>query len=152
MDHVYAISTAKTEYREGYNTGDVHRVLAVFADAFIDMSEGQSSTFGTSAQTALRARLTDLFANYDVTVGMMICDIAVAADGLTAFDYGWHKFWLTSKSGGERLFFKLKYFEQWKLIDGSWKITYLITSKEENPRMVPRPESEVVAELAMAAG
>jgi ketosteroid isomerase-like protein len=151
MDHVYAISAAKTEYREGYNTGSIERVLAVFADAFIDMSEGQCSIFGPEAKRMLRIRLADLFAHYEVTVGMMIADIVVSADGLSAYDFGWHKFWLTSKAGGEKLFFKLKYFEQWKLIDGKWKITYLISSKEQEPRMEPRPESEVVQELAVVA-
>lgn len=36
----YAISVAKTEYREGYNTGDLERVLSVVADSFSNMSEG----------------------------------------------------------------------------------------------------------------
>jgi ketosteroid isomerase-like protein len=148
MDHLYAISAAKTEYREGYNTGDIERVLAVFADAFIDMSEGQVSVFGPEAKRLLRIRLADLFAHYEVTIGMMIVDIQVAADGQSALDFGWHKFWLAPRSGGAKLYFKLKYFERWALIDGRWKITYLISSKEEEPRMEPRPESEVVAELA----
>jgi ketosteroid isomerase-like protein len=147
MDDVYSISVAKTEYREGYNTGDVERVLAVFADAFIDMSEGQPSSFGTDAAAALRLRLQDLFRNYDVTLFAMIIDIVPMGDW--AYDYGWHKFSLRPKGGGRELKFRLRYFERWeKAGENAWKITYIITSKEEMPSMEPFPESQVVASLA----
>jgi len=39
MDDVYAINVAKSNYREGFNTGDVERVLSVFAPEFTGRSE-----------------------------------------------------------------------------------------------------------------
>src|SRR6059058_284625 len=53
----YGISVAKTEYREGYNTGDVERILSVFADSFTNMSEGEPSFYGDEAKQALRQQL-----------------------------------------------------------------------------------------------
>ena len=43
MDDVYAINVAKSNYREGFNTADVERVLSVFAPEFTDMSDTLSS-------------------------------------------------------------------------------------------------------------
>ena len=46
MDDIHAINLAKTEFRDGYNAGDVEQVLSVFADALTDMSDGQPSFWG----------------------------------------------------------------------------------------------------------
>src|SRR5437763_1777919 len=62
----YAISVAKTEYREGYNTADVERILSVFADSFTNMSEGEPSFYGDEAKQALRQQLSNLFSEYQV--------------------------------------------------------------------------------------
>ena len=40
MDDAYAIRLAKTEVREAYRTGNVNRLLGVFADSFSDLSVG----------------------------------------------------------------------------------------------------------------
>ena len=83
----YAISVAKTEYREGHNTGDVARVLSVFADSFTNMPEGEPSFYGEEAKQALRAQLSKLFALYEVRMEVVIIDIAIC--GNTAIDRGW---------------------------------------------------------------
>ena len=45
MDDTYLINVAKTEFREGYNRGDVDRILSVFdEEGFTDMSEGVPSS------------------------------------------------------------------------------------------------------------
>lgn len=140
MDDVYAIHAAKTEFREACNAGDVDRVLSVFAAGFTDMSEGQPSFFGSDAPTALRQRLSELFAEYDVRVAFMI--IGVTATGSTAHDWGWQKMWLTSKKTGEQLFDKLRYFALWsKQPDGAWKIKLWISNRELPPRMEPLSEA-----------
>src|SRR5215469_3327081 len=51
-DDQYAISVAKTEYREAYNSGDVDRLLAVFAAQFTDCSDGEPSFYGNEAVRA----------------------------------------------------------------------------------------------------
>jgi len=64
MDDAYAIRLAKTELRDAYNRGDVNGVLAVFADAYSDMSAGLASFYGPEAQAVLRYRMKQLFARY----------------------------------------------------------------------------------------
>src|SRR5689334_18298961 len=107
MDDVLAIEIAKTEFREGFNTGDVGRVLSVFAPGFIDMTAGQPGFYGLEARIQLERRLTQLFAAYRVRMFMMVADISV--DGDLATDWGWHKLWLTPHQGGATKFVRLRY-------------------------------------------
>jgi ketosteroid isomerase-like protein len=135
VDDVYRISLAKTEYREGYNHADVDRVLAVFADTFTNMSEGDCSFFGGEGKQALREQLQSLFARYRVQMCPVIIDIVPAGD--SAYDWGWHKVTLEAKDGSERQSIKLRYYETWsRQADGAWKINFLITNREHPPRML----------------
>ena len=59
MDDTYAINVAKTEYREGFNTGDADRVVSVFAPEFTDNSDGRPSRYGKDAPAKLRQHLRD---------------------------------------------------------------------------------------------
>jgi len=146
MDDVRAIELLKTEFREGYNNGDVDRVLAVFADGFIDMSAGQPGFYGPEAHVHMRKRLTELFAAYHVRMFMMIADIAAAGD--IATDWGWHKLWLTPKSGGPTRFIRLRYSEQWTKQDGQWRIFLLLTASDLEPQMAPNNEADVLRTLS----
>src|SRR5215470_37155 len=134
MSDIYAINVAKTELREGYNTGDIDRVLAVMdSGGFTDMSEDEPSKYGLAAIAGLRSRLAKLFAEYSVKMTPIIIDIVVS--GNSAHDYGWHEFILTPKAGGEPIRKRQRYFEQWsKGVDGTWKTVMLFTNgdvKEE---------------------
>jgi hypothetical protein len=60
MDDVYAINVAKSQYRDGFNTGDVDQVLAVFAPEFTDMSDGRSNQYGADAPAKLRRHLGEV--------------------------------------------------------------------------------------------
>jgi ketosteroid isomerase-like protein len=131
----YAISLAKTQYREAYNTGDVVRLLDVFASEFTDCSDGEPSFYGEEAHRALRLRTNDLFQRYDVEVAIIIIDISVKGD--VAFDWGWHNVRLTDKKTDDFTCTKYRYFETWKKENGAWKIDYIITNKELPPRMLP---------------
>jgi len=131
-----AISLAKTEYREGYNSGDADRVLSVYAPEFTDFSEDTPSYYGAEAAKALRIRLGELFARYRAEMAVIIIDIAEAGD--TAVDFGWHKLTLTPKNGGEAKKIKYRYYETWKRQpDGQWKIDFVITNRELPPQMLP---------------
>src|SRR5262247_3508236 len=78
MSDVYAINVAKTEFREGYNDGDVDRLMAVFQPGgFTDMSEGEPSKYGSEATAVWRKRLADLFEEYRVKLTPIIIDIVV---------------------------------------------------------------------------
>ena len=75
MDDVYLISLAKTEYREGYNTADVERVLSVFSESFTNMSDGDCSFFFVEGKPALREQLECLFATYRVQMLPVVINI-----------------------------------------------------------------------------
>ena len=130
MSDVYAINVAKTEFREGYTTGDANRVIAVFQDSgFTDMSEGESSSYGATAIAAWRQRLAKLFAEYSVKMTPIIIDIVIT--GNSAYDYGWDEFIFTPKSGGEPIRKRQRYFELWtKNSRGSWKISMYFTNSD----------------------
>ena len=134
-DDQYAISVAKTEYREAYNTGDTDRLLAVFASGFTDCSDGQPSFYGEEARHALRLRAAELFRQYRVEMAVIIIDIVINDD--FAYDRGWHKLRLTDKATGQTSDTRYRYFETWKKENGVWKIGYIITNKELPPRMLP---------------
>ena len=138
-DDEYAISLAKTEYREAYNTGDIDRLLAVFASAFTDCSDGEPSFYGEEARRALRLRSQELFRRYKVEIFVIMIDIIVKDD--FAYDWGWHKVRLTDKTTGQTTDNKYRYFETWKKENGAWKIGYIITNRELEPRMLPGEES-----------
>lgn len=150
QDDKYSIAVAKSEYRNGYNEGNVDKVLSVFAPGFIDMSEGQPSYFGSDARKALEQRLEGLFRSYQVSIVPLIIDVVVNGDA--GFDYGWHKVTLTPRGGGDELTYKARYFERWsRQPDGQWKIAFIITNRDEEPRMEPLPEEVVARKLCQAA-
>jgi ketosteroid isomerase-like protein len=147
MTYDYLISLAKTEYREGYNTGDIRRILSVFNDELTNWAEGDASFYGAEGKQALREQLEDLFAQYTAEMAVIIIDIGIS--GETAFDWGWHKLTLTSKATGEVTCMKYRYYETWKRqTDGSWKIDFLISNREHAPRML---RQSVPASLAIGA-
>jgi ketosteroid isomerase-like protein len=135
MTDDYLISLAKTEYREGYNTGDIERILSVFNDDLTNWADGDASFYGAEGKQGLREQLQDLFAQYTAEMAVIIIDIGIS--GGTAFDWGWHKLSLTSKATGEVARTKYRYYETWKKQPGgSWKIDFLISNREHAPRML----------------
>ena len=62
MNDAYSIRLAKTELRDGYNAGNVDRILSVFSDGLGDLSTGCASFWGPEAKAVLRHRLQRLFA------------------------------------------------------------------------------------------
>jgi len=120
-DDTYAINVAKTEYRDGFNTGDADRVLSVFAPEFTDNSDGRPSRYGKDAPIKLRRYLAELFAEYEVRLTVIMASIVVL--GSAAYDYGWHEFTLTPKGGGEVQLVRKRYLELWgKQANGEWRI------------------------------
>ena len=121
MDDTYAINVAKTEYREGFNTGDPERVVSVFAPEFTDNSDGRPSRYGKDAPANLRRYLEDLFADYKTHLNIIIAAIVLAGD--LAYDYGWHELTLTLRNGGEPRLVRKRYLELWrKQESGEWRI------------------------------
>ncbi len=137
MDDKTAILAAITEYREAFNTGDVDRLLSVFAPTFTDMSHAVPSFFGDEAPFVLRRRMAKLFEEFRCE--MRIAVITVEICGGTAFDYGWHILTLTPKCGGAPIETRQRYFQRWvRQSDGSWKIRFYI----DNPDLPPAMEND----------
>ena len=145
MDDAYSIRLAKTELRDAYNQGNVKRVLAVFADAYSDMSAGLASFYGTEAKAVLKHRLKKLFTKYRAELAVTI--ISIRIQGPLAFDWGWHKLTLTPKKGGRSITTRTRYLEIWQKDGfGSWKIAIFFDNLDVPPQMPPK---EVLAELGV---
>ena len=71
MDDTYLINVARTEYREGFNTGDADRVMSVFAPEFTDHSDGRPTRYGKDAPAKLRQYLKGLFAEYQANLNLI---------------------------------------------------------------------------------
>ena len=84
MDDTYAINVAKTECREGFNTGDADRVMSVFAPEFTDHSDGRPTRYGKDAPAKLRQYLKGLFAEYQANLNLITPAIVIF--GNLAFD------------------------------------------------------------------
>ncbi len=136
MDDAYAIRLAKTELREAYNTGDVDRLLAVFADGYSDMSAGSPSFYGVEAKAVLRHRMSKLFARCRAKLAVTI--ISIRVEGSWAFDWGWHNLVLTPKTGGRAVTTRTRYLEIWqKANDGKWRIAIFLDNLDIPPQMPP---------------
>lgn len=141
-----AICAAKTEYREAYNTGDVERLLAVFADEFTDMSVGLPSFFGEEAGTVLRSRMSKLFREYRAQLVVTIIAIRVLGD--VAFDFGWHEITLIPAVGGEPITTRQRYLEVWQRCpDRQWRIALYIDNMDLPPAM---PDAAFLMPQALA--
>ena len=130
MDDKYAISVAKTIYREAHEKGDVEKLLSVFGtNGFTDMSAGQPSQYEQEARTVLRDRATQLFAEYTVRLNVIIIDVVIQGD--TARDHGWHEWILTPKAGGPAVRRRERYFELWNREgDGPWRISLFLNNTD----------------------
>ena len=129
MDDVYAINVAKSNYREGFNTADVERVLSVFAPEFTDMSDSRPTRYREDAAAKLRRSLAELFAEYEARLNVIVNSISLF--GNNAFDYGWHELTLTPRNGGEPVYCRTRYFELWsKQPNGDWRIVRFMDNKD----------------------
>jgi len=129
MDDVYAINVAKSNYREGFNTADVERVLSVFAPEFTDMSSLRPTRYREDAGVKLRHFLAQLFVEYEAELKVIVLGISVF--GNNAFDYGWHELTLKPRDGGEPVYRRTRYFELWsRQPDGDWRILRFMDNQD----------------------
>jgi len=129
MDDVYAINVGKSNYREGFNTADVERVLSVFAPEFTDMSSLRPTRYREDAGAKLRRFLAQLFVEYEAELKVIVLGISVF--GNNAFDYGWHELTLKPRDGGEPVYRRTRYFELWsRQPDGDWRISRFMDNQD----------------------
>jgi len=143
MDDIYAINVAKTNLREGFNEGDPERILAVYDDAFADMSFGMPSFYYSDAKDVFQARLKRLFEDYTATMRVIIIDVVLNGD--RAFDWGWHVLDPRSRSEGTVRQVRNRYFETWRR-DGVRGL--VITSFIDNLDQAPRMPEDLIREIA----
>ncbi len=135
MDDHYAINVAKTELRESYKSGEVDRILALFADNFTDMSGGLPTFWGIDAKTMLRARLEKLFRDNDVELTPIVIGISIA--GNLAVEHGWHQMTRRPKAGGPMQMSRTRYVEVWRRgADRAWRIVLFIDNPDQKPELV----------------
>ena len=129
MDDVYAINLAKTEIREGYNTADPDRLLAVADEGLIDFSDHRQTGYSQGGKAALRTHLENLFSKYRARLVPIIIEIKIM--GETAVEYGWHELTLTPKAGGEPLHLRTRYLDMWKKDKtGQWKLAIFMDNAD----------------------
>src|ERR1700740_1943737 len=121
MDDLYAINTAKTEFRDCFNLSDVSRLLAIADSDLVNFSDGQPSEFGKSGLDALKTRLEKLFERFGAKLVVIVIEIRIQGD--VAYDYGWHDLTLTPKDGGEPIRRRDRYVDIWRRNqEGNWKL------------------------------
>jgi ketosteroid isomerase-like protein len=129
MDNLFAINAAKTEFREGFNLGDVSRLLAIADPDLVSFSDGQPSEFGESGLDAWKTRLANLFERCTAKLAVIVIEIRLQGD--VAYDYGWHDLTLTPKDGSEPIHRRDRYVDIWRRNkEGSWKLWMYIDNQD----------------------
>jgi len=139
MDDLFAINTAKTEFRECFNLSDISKILAIADPDLVSFTDGAPSEFGVSGLDVLKIRLANLFERF--TVKLVIVVIEIRLQGDVAYDYGWHDFTLMPKHGGEATHRRDRYVDIWrKNKEGKWKLWMYIDNQDIADAL---PESEL---------
>jgi ketosteroid isomerase-like protein len=129
MDDLFAINAAKTEFREGFNLGDVSRVLAIADPDLVSFSDGQPSEFGVSGLEALKTRLSNLFERFTAKLSVIVIEIRLQGD--VAYDYGWHDLTLTPKDGSQPIHRRDRYVDIWRRDkEGKWKLWMYMDNRD----------------------
>ncbi len=133
MDDRYAINAAKTEIREGYNTGSVERILAQFAPGYTDLSDGFPSCAREEAHSVLQARLTVLFADNHVEFVPVTADINLLGD--VALVHGWHRLTLKPRNSASPIQRHTRFVELWQRLDVGWRLGFFIDNADPPPAL-----------------
>lgn len=145
MDDLYAINSAKTEFREGFNLGDVPRVLAITDPDLVNFSDGEPSEFAESGLETFEMRLTNLFERFTVDLTVIVIEIRLQGD--VAYDYGWHDWTLTPKDGGQSIRRRDRYVDIWRKDKKSnWKLWMYMDNRDVVdpfvPEQMPAPSNQ----------
>ncbi|MFZ3216324.1 MAG: DUF4440 domain-containing protein [Candidatus Acidiferrales bacterium] len=129
MDDLYAINTAKSEFRDCFNFADVARLLAIADPELVSFADGAASEFRGKGLEALQRRLENLFEKCTTKLAVIAAEIRLVGD--VAYDFGWHEWTLTPKDGGAPISRRDRYVDVWrKNKDGRWKLWMYIDNRD----------------------
>lgn len=121
MDDLYAINSAKTEFREAFNTGDPERLIGLLDPSFVYMTDGVPTANGTAAADAIRVQFRDLTAHFSVHLIPVIIEIRIQDH--VAWEYGWQTWRKTPRDGSSQVITKDRYVNVWRKNQrGEWKL------------------------------
>jgi ketosteroid isomerase-like protein len=128
MDDLFAINSAKTEFRDAYNTGNPEPLIAVLDPEAVYFADAQRMAIGAGCADAIRANFDELFGRFHVHLDPIVIEIRIEGD--VACEYGWHEWTLTPKDGGATFTRKDRYVDVWRRnAGGEWKLwTYIDNS------------------------
>jgi len=136
MDDLYAINTAKSEFRDCFNLSDVSRLLAIADPDLVNFSDGQPCEFGMSGLDALKTRLENLLERFTAKLVVIVIEIRLQGD--VAYDYGWHDLTLTPKHGGQPTRRRDRYVDIWrKNKEGKWKLWMYMDNQDVADPFLP---------------
>jgi len=120
MDDKKKIQQTIDNFVRAYNAGDVAGLMNIYADDFVDMSEGQPTLQGAAAREDNALRLRDTFAKFNNHLTVHIEQIETAGDW--AFDRGVLRVELRPKAGGQPVLVERRFLEIWRRdSDGQWR-------------------------------
>jgi ketosteroid isomerase-like protein len=129
MNDLFAINTAKSEYRDAFNFGDVNRIRAIADPDIVVFQDGEPSAFGMDGLDELSDRLKNLFERFTAKLAVIVMEIRL--DGNSAHAYGWHDLKLTPKDGGGTIQRRSRYMDVWrKNKQGNWKLLLHIDNRD----------------------
>ena len=129
-DDVSAIRRKIDRFIAAYNAGQVKELLAVYANDFVDMSQGEPTLRGETAIRDTERRLADTFRKFSPHLAVETEEIIVS--GNYAFDRGVLTVTLTPKLAGDPLVVKRRFLEVWrKHENGDWAVIRAMDNAED---------------------
>jgi ketosteroid isomerase-like protein len=112
----------------------VDRILAIYADAFTDLSERCPTSLPPAGKAVLKARLEKLSRDYEADLIPTTIDIKVAGD--VGFVYRRHVVALRPRDGGPPKARRIRYIEAWiQDRNREWHIAVYIDNTDQKPEL-----------------
>ncbi len=116
-----AIETAINDFIIAYNAGDVPRLMQVYSDNYVEMSEGDPTMSGVEGKRKTAERIGGVLAQHRGYLEVFTEEIEMAGD--LAYDRGTLCVTLTHKTTGKVFSFERRFLEVWrKESDGAWRV------------------------------
>lgn len=116
-----AIGAAIKDFIIAYNAEDVPRLMQVYSDDYVEMSEGDPTVSGVEGKRKTAERIGGVLAQHRGHLEVFTEEIEMAGD--LAFDRGTLCVTLTHKTTGKVFSFERRFLEVWrKEFDGAWRV------------------------------